>query len=106
MTGVPSPMSTAVLGPEPNRSICCHSRVGSSSASGPIRAEKIFLFKYSANRNSVLHSGEASQFDDNRQITASHRVLACRNASFQRTPDRIPLSRSRSRKISLAKGGS
>ena len=67
---------------------------------------KIFLFRYSANRYSVLHSADDSQFGDSRQITASHRVLACRNASFHRTPDRIPPSRSRSRKISLANGGS
>ena len=49
----PSCRSTSVMGPSSVKSICCHSRVGSSPSSGPMRAEKIRLFKYSANRYSV-----------------------------------------------------
>jgi hypothetical protein len=102
----PSPTSTSVTGPSPYNSTRCHSRVGSSPASGAIATQKTRLFKYSANRYSTLHSGESSQCGDNTQITASQRVLAWRRASFHLVPGEMPPRESKSRKISLANGGS
>ncbi|BBX51378.1 hypothetical protein MPOR_24040 [Mycolicibacterium poriferae] len=105
-TGAPPPTSTSVTAPAPNRSQRCHSEVNPSPVEGSNRATKICLFRFSAVRYSTRHSSEASQRGDNRQITASHRALACRNASFHREPARNPVSGSTSKKISLANGGS
>src|SRR4029078_2504067 len=57
-------------------------------------------------RTSVWHSREASQCLDSRQITASQRVLACCSACLHRSPGRIPVCGSRSKKISSARPGS
>src|SRR4029077_15141683 len=51
-------------------------------------------------------SVEASQFADRRQITASQWLLARLSSSRQRTPGRIPVTGSTSRKISSRRAGS
>ena len=76
------------------------------SGSGSRRAHRMVLFSVSAYRNSVSHSCEASQCLDNKQITASQRLLARCNACFHRSPGRIPVCASRSKKISSARPGS
>ena len=63
----------------------------------------------SASRHSGTRSctrEEASQCLDSRQITASQRALACCSACFHRSPGRMPVCGSRSRKISSASPGS
>ena len=104
-----SPLSTMMSATRPspvNKSHRCHSEVMPVSASGSSRAHRMVLFNVSAYRNSAWHSREASQCFDSKQITASQRLLARCNACLQRSPGRIPVCGSRSRKISSARPGS
>ena len=105
-TEFPVPSSICVIGPSPNKSTHCQSRVMPLPVDGSNRTQKIFLRRFSAVRNSVLHSVDASHSGDSKQITASQRVLACWRASFHLIPGRIPECGSSSRKISLSSGGS
>ena len=85
-TGSPSSTLIAVVGPSPNSSQRCHSEVISRPGTDSSRATTIALFSISAYRYSVVHSCEATQCSDSRQITASQRAFACCSACFQRSP--------------------
>ena len=65
-------------------------------------AHRICLPKPSAVRYSALHSCEASQLVDSKQITASQREVLLNSWPFHRVPGCIPETGSVSRKISLA----
>ena len=100
-------MSISVVGPSPtNRSQRCHSEVIPVSDTGSSRPHRIVLFERLGVPVFGLALGQASQLSDSRQITASQRVLACCSASCHRSPARIPVCGSRSKKISSAKPGS
>jgi len=78
-----------MVAPEPNRSICCHSPGRVFSGQRPDPGGEDLLFKYSAKRYSVLHSGRLPSSTTADRFTARSGCSPGANASFHRTPARI-----------------